>query len=608
MLTSRSIVIRNQFTNKKNSTYGKTPSKFVTSYMARNDATLTTYPVINKDGSHIDLLSPNAIFTSQSNLLLNRRIHFDPLRPTKKDWFDLTTLEGRAFDNNSLSMSKSNIKSASETIQDAFDNNHTILKIVTSFDNDYLKSLGVEKENAIDFHKDVDEFKLRMAVQKGCQALADSLNWRKPLFIGSIQLDRDHPHAHITMCETASKSQSDARIFSDGYEYGRISKKNKNDMRYAIDRDLENNKQLYFFPSNQVESAQKMQELYANKYATLPEQKKLMVLSAMPANTLDKDDLFDSLVNDMSISTNKTSKKDKKQLRQSLKNRLLETSKTKQADNTLLPPLLAFQTFSAQKLATMKSPYAKMLKKLKKANKKEKEAKQKQIELINTYLQLNNVRNNDLKNKQIYDQYLLPYYRLKLVQTSTIIDKAELFKYQKPKSDDKLMQMQYKTLKKQASNVQTPFEHDLVFDKIHNQTIKWHQNKMLTNSDIANLMQADQNEQLYVPKPKVNKTSTLSHNNPAFKTSQKQNDEIISFYAQHAQDSLNKLTIPNEKHQQMLISNIKADIVADIGTNTITKSVKIEKEKSTPEKTDKISIKGMTYRQADDILLDSVDF
>lgn len=178
-----SIVIVNEFTNTDYSSRGSTPGSFTEEYMARNDATLTTYPV-EKDPNHFTAVNnQNNVYQAQKDILLNRRQSYDPKRPTKENWFDLTTLEGRSFSQNGLSLSKKMISQEAEQMQNAWNNGHTVLKIVASFDNQYLKDKKVEKEKPKDFHYDVDEHKLRMAVQKGCTALSKSLGYTKPLFI-----------------------------------------------------------------------------------------------------------------------------------------------------------------------------------------------------------------------------------------------------------------------------------------------------------------------------------------------------------------------------------------------------------------------------------------
>ena len=85
MLNNKSIVIRNRFINKNSQSYGSTPAHFVTNYMARNDATLTVYPVNDADSNKLNMLDKTSVFNKQSNKLMNRRLTFDQNRPTDKD-------------------------------------------------------------------------------------------------------------------------------------------------------------------------------------------------------------------------------------------------------------------------------------------------------------------------------------------------------------------------------------------------------------------------------------------------------------------------------------------------------------------------------------------
>ena len=94
----------NQFTNKNYSGHGSTPAHFVTQYMARNDATLTVYPVMQSNYQALDRNSSQAVYRKQRDALINRRLTFDQNRPTASSWFNLTTLEGRAFNQDNISL------------------------------------------------------------------------------------------------------------------------------------------------------------------------------------------------------------------------------------------------------------------------------------------------------------------------------------------------------------------------------------------------------------------------------------------------------------------------------------------------------------------------
>lgn len=192
-----------------------------------------------------------------------------------------------------------------------------------------------------------------MSVQKGCQALGKSLGYARPLFIGTIQLDRDHPHAHIAMCETANPKMSKTKYFYDGHEWGTLTKNDKNKMRQAINNDLTNNLALNFYPSNQVEQAQKATEQYSDHFATLRQQKQLISLNVLSTQKEDRiselmiEDLSDSLA----LKSNQHTNKIRKKLRRNLANSAHKTFK--------LPALLNLQL---QSLQALKNPLCVLLK------------------------------------------------------------------------------------------------------------------------------------------------------------------------------------------------------------------------------------------------------
>lgn len=153
MSLEHDIVIRNEFTNTSYSTRGATPGKFTEEYMARNDATLTTYPVNNTPDQTINVEDPDNVYQTQKDLLLSRRTSFNKKRPTKENWLDLTTLEGRSFSQDGLSLSKGMIDQTAKKMQQAWNNGHTVMKIVASFDNDYLKRKKLKNQMQLIFIK-----------------------------------------------------------------------------------------------------------------------------------------------------------------------------------------------------------------------------------------------------------------------------------------------------------------------------------------------------------------------------------------------------------------------------------------------------------------------
>ena len=281
MLTTKSIVIKNQFMNKRYPSKGHTPSSFVISYMARDDATMTVYPV-----SNIWTFDDESVFKKNSLDLIGKKENFDQEVPSDDDWDALTNLEGRSFDNSYLSMSKKDIRKSSRAIQKAYDDGHTIMKLIFSFDNDYLVQQNVEKPGSLDFRNTVDELKLRQASREGIRKMAKLLGYTKPLFVGCVQLDRDHPHVHLVLTETADKRHSHARYRVGNAEFGLVNQKTRKLTCRAIDDKLEELKVLTIMPSNGVYNAQKLLHVYSNVYSTLPQKKDLVMQASLNQDEL----------------------------------------------------------------------------------------------------------------------------------------------------------------------------------------------------------------------------------------------------------------------------------------------------------------------------------
>lgn len=267
--------------NKRYPSKGHTPSSFVTSYMARDDATMTVYPA-----SNIWAFDDESVFKNNSLELIGKKENFDQEVPSDDDWNALTNLEGRSFDNSYLSMSKKDIRKSSRAIQKAYDDGHTIMKLIFSFDNDYLVQQNVEKPGSLDFRNTVDELKLRQASREGIRKMAKLLGYTKPLFVGCVQLDRDHPHVHLVLAETADKRHSHARYRVGNAEFGLVDKKTRLLTCRAIDYKLEELKVLTIMPSNGIYNAQKMLHTYSNVYSTLPQKKALIMQASLSQNEL----------------------------------------------------------------------------------------------------------------------------------------------------------------------------------------------------------------------------------------------------------------------------------------------------------------------------------
>lgn len=593
MKLEQAITVMNQFSNTTYHARGGTPAHFVEEYMARNNATLTTYPVDTENFSSTSITSSNSVYQAQRDKLLNRRNSYDPKRPTDQDWFNLTTLEGRSFSQDGISLSKGMIKDEAQQMQHAYNEGHTVLTLVTSFDNDYLKSLNVEKKNAKNFHQDVDEMKLRLAVKRGCHALSDSLGYTKPLFIGSIQLDRDHPHAHIAMCETAPRKKSNAKFFYDGHEWGTLSKADRNNMRQAINNNLEIGQSINFFPSNQVENAQKTDQLYSNRFATLRQQKEIIAINALQNENGHEMRVREDLVQDLADTLATKSHKKRNEIRHEIRkqNPINKNRKFK------LPTIINLQLQRLEDLDDEDTHWAKMIAKMKRAKAKERAAKLKESQIAEKLQQIRRLADNNPKNKHQILSHIMPYYQAALSNSATEVDHQRLFQYQPVKDIPNSTKNDYQDLKGSLAVAQTPFQQAEAKERANDMELYWHLSGYTNYQDIESVA----NDTISADNLPVPKTYALKDLKPKV-TEQDQANELQALYeAWQAKDAIPD-TWEGKQIKDDLENQIKKQKQKQEDKNkNIRKQIKKEQKKKLKQ------YYSVSYKKADDLLLSSVN-
>lgn len=464
MRTSKSIIVKNQFTTKNSSRNGSTPVNFVKNYMLRNDATLTVYPVSN-DKNKLEFNDPHNVLQMQTKALIKRRKNYDPQKVTPQDWFNLTTLEGRGFDNHHLSLSKDETELKADKMQQLFNEGHTIHKLVISFDNDYLKGLNVEK--GPNFKTDVDEMKLRLAISDGMRAMADAMNYSNPLFIGTIQLDRDHPHAHIVLAETESPRVSEAKRAKDGSEYGIITRSVREKTFNAIDRNLEMSKDLSFMPSDASYKLQNTYKDYVKNYETLPIQTKMKALKT--AYDLEDEDSYNRIYKSFKNPPDE----------RKTKRRMSEPTHLKKA------PLGV--NFALNNLLNRMFGCFKRKKKHKKACEKETKA----FKIFNYF---KNLSINHPQYANLINDNIMPYAIDNCINSIINVDKAAQHIYRpvrKLTTNDRLKIDMYN------QPVSSPLINQARKDDMVKQALKWHQSGKLNANDIFDTLNGK------VPKPRM---------------------------------------------------------------------------------------------------------
>ena len=228
MNLKQSIVLVNEYTVKSASgkaSRGATPGAYVTRYMARELATESLAPIRrNRTDDFILRYMARRSATEQA-----------VSRPEVKARIKESQGSGGvAFGYGQVSLSHDQLKSASADIQGWFDQGHTVMKTVLSFDQEYLRKHGIIPADFIctkkgDYRGHLDQMKLRLAVMHGLdrmnRAFYDDLR-----YVGVIQVDTEHVHCHLAMVDAGRGSVTD-----DGTQRGKIHGPAKALLRRSMD-------------------------------------------------------------------------------------------------------------------------------------------------------------------------------------------------------------------------------------------------------------------------------------------------------------------------------------------------------------------------------------
>lgn len=241
MSMERNIIIVNEFTNTKNASRGSTPGAYVTNYVARDNGVEAMYPLQHNEP--IDgrgLSSYITHYTGRSAATESAIELYQSPNALKQEIRRNEAADGRTFGGYGLSYTSEEMHAEADRIQACFDEGHTVMKTVVSFDTDYLKKQGVlpdtfEHRRTGDFAGHVDQLKLRRAISAGMDDMLQRGGFDKPVWVGAIQIDTHHVHAHMTLAESGDGS---ARHIPSGEERGKLNSTERTVFRRGIHRSL----------------------------------------------------------------------------------------------------------------------------------------------------------------------------------------------------------------------------------------------------------------------------------------------------------------------------------------------------------------------------------
>lgn len=300
------IVVKSEYTNNARSAPGKgsrgsSPGQYVMRYMAREDATEVLAPVKQAAGAEIPLPSTREGYDGAGFMRYIARSDATEQLKSKRDedlqdedafgsplvlkhkFKRMDKQSGRAFGTRGISLSHQGLEDSSEEIQRAFDEGHSVQKIIISFTEDYLREMGVldpdfKHKGRGAYKGHIDQLKLRQAITGGMDNMTKVGRFSDPEWVGTVQLDTSHVHAHIALVD---KAFSESRMRDDGADRGKINEREKKMFRKGVHFSLEDMKQLKSFHKQASLERQNVVAFVKDyAYSTLNENTSMQLLMA----------------------------------------------------------------------------------------------------------------------------------------------------------------------------------------------------------------------------------------------------------------------------------------------------------------------------------------
>lgn len=242
MRPKQAVMVRNDFSNKHNPGHGSTINRFIQGYAARPGA-IQSLPGPGMAKEWNDTI--DNMYDSQQ---FNSKDMFEALAG-----FYLKT-EGISFDSHHLSLNSDQLAANADKAQAAYLAGHSVLKLVISFDTDYLI-----EQNVLDLPEKfdqaghglpqalpggsfdlVDQTKLRFAIQRGMNTFVKEAQMTDPLWVATIQFDTGHVHSHVACIDQGPLAQSKRLLLYNGtwQDRGEVLARGRQLIRQGVDEAL----------------------------------------------------------------------------------------------------------------------------------------------------------------------------------------------------------------------------------------------------------------------------------------------------------------------------------------------------------------------------------
>lgn len=235
----QSIVIVNEFTTPlpgSGGSRGGTPGEYITRYMARELATESLAPIRRHR-------TDDFIMRYMARESATEAIDLPTRQALKAEMSQAQGSGGVSFGYGDVSLSHDQLMAASRDVQGLFEDGHTVMKTVISFDHDYLRQHRLvpddfEVHGRGDYRGHLDQMKLRSAVMSGLDRMGRS-QYDELRYVGVIQVDTEHVHCHLAMVDAG-----EGTLMADGTQRGKIDSKPKALLRRGIDAWLDDHQHV----------------------------------------------------------------------------------------------------------------------------------------------------------------------------------------------------------------------------------------------------------------------------------------------------------------------------------------------------------------------------
>lgn len=225
-------------------------AEFITRYMARDDAVEQVsdddvYTPKRKRGKGKGDDDASSVVDSDDgkSTALQMSTYAPNKVALKQAFYQQRKLSGMAFGNDDVSLSDTDLRAQAALIQQLFDEGHTVMKTVVSFDHDYLREQKVVPDDLTinkygDYRGNVDQLRLRTALMNGMERMG-RMYYDDMRYVGVIQVDTKHVHCHFAFVDACTGT-----VMPDGTQRGKMTAPQMQQLRRGINDSLHSQRQM----------------------------------------------------------------------------------------------------------------------------------------------------------------------------------------------------------------------------------------------------------------------------------------------------------------------------------------------------------------------------